>query len=116
MNLYNFTDSGESCHQLNCYFSVIILITRISGLRTFAKMSSFDFASTIAIGSILAFVVLNIDQPLLKGSLSLGGIVAFQSLFSFVVRKSKSVQKSLTNTPVALMYQEYYLTTIIKQM
>ena len=37
-------------------FGIIILITRVSGLRTFAKMSSFDFASTIAIGSILATV------------------------------------------------------------
>ena len=35
-------------------FTAIIVITRISGLRTFAKMSSFDFASTIAIGSVLA--------------------------------------------------------------
>lgn len=95
---------GKVLITLIVIFSVIILITRISGLRTFAKMSSFDFASTIAIGSILASVVLNTDQSILKGSLALGGIIAFQSLFSFVVRKSKSVQKIVTNTPVALMY------------
>lgn len=84
-------------------FTVIIIITRISGLRTFAKMSSFDFASTIAIGSILASVVLNTNQSLLKGSIALAGIVAFQSLFSYLVRKSNIFQKTFTNDPVLLM-------------
>lgn len=86
-------------------FSIIILITRISGLRTFAKMSSFDFASTIAIGSILAAVVMNTDQSILKGAVALGGIVAFQTIFSYVVRTSQSMQDLLTNDPMMLMYQ-----------
>jgi len=84
-------------------FSIIIVITRISGLRTFAKMSSFDFASTIAIGSILASVTLNTDTSLVKGAIALGGIVAFQTLFSFCVRKSQTLQSFLTNKPKLLM-------------
>ena len=86
-------------------FSIIILITRIAGLRTFAKMSSFDFASTIAIGSILASVVLNANQSLLKGAIALGGIVLFQSIFALSVRKSKRMNRLLTNAPTALMYK-----------
>jgi|AntDeeMinimDraft_5_1070356.scaffolds.fasta_scaffold00544_16 uncharacterized membrane protein YcaP (DUF421 family) len=96
-------------------FAVIILITRVSGLRTFAKMSSFDFASTIAIGSVLASVVMNTDQSLLKGGLALAGIVAFQSLFSFCVRKSKSVKKLVTNNPMMLMCQGDILEENLKK-
>jgi len=96
---------GKVIITLIVIFSVIILITRISGLRTFAKMSSFDFASTIAIGSILASVVMNTNQSLLKGAVALAGIIIFQSIFSFVVRKSSSVKKMVTNNPMALMYQ-----------
>lgn len=84
-------------------FSIIILITRISGLRTFAKMSSFDFASTIAIGSILAAVVMNTNQSLLKGTVALAGIVAFQSFFAFLVRRSDAFKNICTNDPVLLM-------------
>lgn len=84
-------------------FSIIILITRISGLRTFAKMSSFDFASTIAIGSILASIVLNTGQSLLKGAIALAGIVAFQSFFSLMVRRSDTFKNLFTNDPVLLM-------------
>lgn len=84
-------------------FTVIIIITRISGLRTFAKMSSFDFASTIAIGSILASIILNTGQSLLKGTIALAGIIAFQSLFSRLVRKNKFFRKLATNDPLLLM-------------
>jgi uncharacterized membrane protein YcaP (DUF421 family) len=84
-------------------FSIIILITRISGLRTFAKMSSFDFASTIAIGSILASVVMNEGQSIIKGAVALGTIIAFQTLFSYMKRKSEKLSALLTNTPVLIM-------------
>ncbi|CAM4146186.1 DUF421 domain-containing protein [Gillisia hiemivivida] len=84
-------------------FGVIIVITRISGLRTFAKMSSFDFASTIAIGSILAAVVMNDGQSILKGSVALSGIVIFQSLFTLMTRKSATFKKYFSNKPMLLM-------------
>lgn len=96
-------------------FSVIILITRISGLRTFAKMSSFDFASTIAMGSVLASVVMSTNNSLLKGGLALAGIVTFQSIFSYVVRKFKFFRKLLTNDPMMLMYQGKILKENLKK-
>lgn len=84
-------------------FSVIMIITRIFGLRTFAKMSSFDFASTIAVGSILASIIINNDQSILKGSIALFCIIAFQTLFSYLVRKNSWFKKLFTNKPQLLM-------------
>ncbi|OAB81854.1 DUF421 domain-containing protein [Cochleicola gelatinilyticus] len=84
-------------------FSITIILTRIFGLRTFAKMSSFDFASTIAVGSVLASIVLNKDQSILKGAIILAAIIGFQTLFSMVVRKAPWFQKLATNKPQLLM-------------
>lgn len=84
-------------------FSIIMLITRIFGLRTFAKMSSFDFASTIAVGSVLASIIINNDQSILKGALALFCIIGFQTLFSFLVRKNDWFKKLFTNKPQILM-------------
>ncbi|WP_086477534.1 DUF421 domain-containing protein [Arenibacter amylolyticus] len=84
-------------------FTGIIIITRIFGLRTFAKMSSFDFASTIAVGSILAAIVINKDQGVLKGILALVCVIGFQTLFSFLVRKNDWFKKLFTNKPQMLM-------------
>ena len=84
-------------------FTVMIIIVRVSGLRTFAKMSSFDFASTIAVGSILASVIINTEQSLFKGAVALAGIIAFQTLFALVVRKSDFFKNFATNNPLLLM-------------
>ncbi|MGB3798303.1 MAG: DUF421 domain-containing protein, partial [Lewinella sp.] len=63
-------------------FIIIVVYVRIAGLRTFAKMSSFDFASTIAIGSILAAVVMNTDTSLIKGAVALATIILFQQIYT----------------------------------
>lgn len=94
---------GKVVISILAIFTVMIIITRISGLRTFAKMSSFDFASTIAVGSVLAAVILNPGQSLLKGTIALGGIIAFQTLFSLLVRKSAFFKNLATNDPLLLM-------------
>ncbi|MGY5351057.1 DUF421 domain-containing protein [Wenyingzhuangia sp. IMCC45533] len=84
-------------------FTAMMMVTKIFGLRTFAKMSSFDFASTIAVGTILASIVLNKDQNISKGILALICVIGFQTLFSFLVRKSSTFKKVFTNKPQMLM-------------
>ncbi|BDS05470.1 hypothetical protein NT6N_05100 [Oceaniferula spumae] len=84
-------------------FVAMIGVTRFFGLRTFAKMSSFDFASTIAIGSILAAVVMNGQQSLTKGALAIAVIVLLQSVFSYLSRKSGIFRSVAQNTPILLM-------------
>ncbi|WP_046758920.1 DUF421 domain-containing protein [Kordia jejudonensis] len=84
-------------------FTIIIIITRIFGLRTFAKMSSFDFASTIAVGSVLASTIMNTNYSLTKGGIVLASIIGFQTLFSFAIRKIDFLQKAFTNKPKLIM-------------
>jgi len=95
-------------------FTVMIIIVRISGLRTFAKMSSFDFASTIAVGSVLASVVLSTDQSLFKGTVALAGIIGFQTLFAFMVRRFDLFKSIATNEPLLLMQDGKILYSNLK--
>lgn len=94
---------GKAILSILAIFTIVIVITRISGLRTFAKMSSFDFASTIAIGSILASIVLNSSQSITKGAIALGGIILFQSVFSYCKRNFEWFNNLFTNKPMLLM-------------
>ena len=41
------------------FYFCLILFTRIVGLRSFSKLSSYDLAMTVGIGSILASTVLS---------------------------------------------------------
>ena len=80
-------------------FTLVIIITRISSLRTFAKMPNIDFASTIAIGSILATVVMHPDQSILKGAVALAGVVTFQSFFYYFIENQNISENYYQRSP-----------------
>ncbi|WP_149304291.1 DUF421 domain-containing protein [Pareuzebyella sediminis] len=86
-----------------CIYFYIMLVTRFAGKRTFAKMTSFDFAVTIAMGSILADAVNKPISNLMPAFVSLALLAALQVLFSKVLSSSSSAEKLLTNTPILLM-------------
>ena len=90
---------------ISCIFIFIgvIIITRIAGLRTFAKMSSIDFASTIAIGSVIAAVIMNEDQSIMKGVAAIAFIIILQFSSSYLQRKYLWFRKLVTNKPVELL-------------
>ncbi|MTI20992.1 DUF421 domain-containing protein [Fulvivirga sp. RKSG066] len=84
-------------------YAVIIIITKLNGLRTFAKMGSFDFAITIAIGSLIASTILSGSQSLIQCIVGLSVLIGLQALVAKLRKKSKSFEKTVTNTPVLLM-------------
>ncbi len=81
----------------------IIIITRINGLRTFAKMSSFDFAITIAIGSLIASTLISKSQSVANGVVGLIILISLQALVAWIRKKSDWFEHTISNTPVLLM-------------
>jgi len=84
-------------------FIVILVITRFAGLRTFAKMSPIDFASTIAIGSILATTILSSKTSLLNGAFALGTIVFLQIVYGRLMKNFPAFHQLASNKPILLM-------------
>jgi len=84
-------------------FIIILVITRIAGLRTFAKMSPIDFASTIAIGSILATTILSSKTSLINGTFALGTIVSLQIAYGRLMKNFSAFHKLASNKPLFLM-------------
>lgn len=84
------------------YLSVIA-ITRLNGLRTFAKMSSFDFAITIAIGSIIATTMLSDSLSVATGVTGLIVLIGMQALVAFLRKQSNAFDNAISNTPLLLM-------------
>lgn len=48
------------------YASIVVLV-RVSGKRTLASMNAFDFIVNIALGSLLASLILSRDVPIVDG-------------------------------------------------
>ncbi|MFX0547462.1 DUF421 domain-containing protein [Roseovarius sp. S1116L3] len=82
----------------------VILLARVNGLRSFSKMSSFDFALTVAAGSVLATMMTSAKTPW-PGLVAL--IVLFASRYVIsAMRRNWSWAESLTdNTPLMLYYE-----------
>lgn len=87
---------------IGIYFA-IILLTRLVGKRSFSKMSSFDFAITVAIGSVIASTILPYDVNLIEGFLGLLTIYILQLILAHI-RKYPIVQSLVDNKPFLLMY------------
>lgn len=59
------------------YVALIVLL-RIVGKRSLSKLNAFDFVVTIALGSILATIILNKQTALLEGVLALALLAGLQ--------------------------------------
>lgn len=86
---------------LGIYIS-LILFTRLAGVRTFSKMSSFDFAVTVAIGSLIASTILTKNPPLLQAITAMGGLFLIQMIIA-QFRDTDLVRKIVDNKPILLM-------------
>lgn len=83
-------------------YVALIFLTRISGVRSFSKLSSFDFAITVAIGSLLASTIISKDPPLLLAIVALSSLFAIQMLVASL-RNNNFVSKLVNNKPLLLM-------------
>lgn len=90
-----------SLSTLGIYIAVI-LFTRVFGKRSLSKMSSFDFAMTVAVGSLIATTALSPSVSLLDGIVGLFMIYFFQLSAAFL-RRYKPFRKAIDNSPLLLM-------------
>ena len=95
-------------------YLAIIVYTRLSGKRSFSKMSSVDFAMTIAIGSIIASVILTSSISLTEGLIALGAVYILQ-MFTSILRLVKPLQKLFDNKPLLLMDGDKVLVDNLKK-
>ncbi|WP_201529729.1 MULTISPECIES: DUF421 domain-containing protein [Psychrobacter] len=105
---------GISLSALGFYLG-LMLFTRLMGLRSFSKLSSYDFAMTIAIGSILASTVTSDSPSLLQGLLAVGVLFVIQAFISMIRRKVKPIKTLLDNQPVILMAHGEYFGDNLKE-
>lgn len=83
-------------------FVSIVLLTRIIGLRSFAKFTAYDFAFTVAIGSILSSILTS-STSLIHGVTAIGSLLILTYIFSILQRNSSFINNIISNKPLLLM-------------
>jgi uncharacterized membrane protein YcaP (DUF421 family) len=82
-------------------FAAVIVATRIGGLRSFSKMSAFDFAMTVAVGSLIATVAVT-EASLATGLVGLVVLYGVQVAVA-ILRRRTGFEHAVDNVPVLLM-------------
>lgn len=84
-------------------YAAILMYTRIFGLKSFSKMTGFDFLNTLAIGSLLAMTVSTAKPAPLLGALLIGLLYFINYLITIARYKSSAVESAIENSPLFLM-------------
>jgi uncharacterized membrane protein YcaP (DUF421 family) len=82
-------------------YVAVIVLTRLAGVRSLAKMSSFDFAATVAVGSTVSSAALG-STPLANGVLVL--VMLFGMQYVVATTRRRGLLRGLAdNAPILLM-------------
>lgn len=84
-------------------YLALVALLRITGVRSLAKLNAFDFAVTVAIGSILASSVVSKSLSLGGAVVAMAMLLGAQYLMAVLIRRSARVRQVVTARPVLLV-------------
>lgn len=90
-------------------YAAIVVLVRISGKRTLASMNAFDFIVNVALGSLLATIVLSRDVPVVDGVAAFLVLLGLQFAVSWSSARSDRVARLVRSEPRFLVYNGEFL-------
>lgn len=90
-------------------YAALVLLLRGAGKRTLSKMSAFDLVITMALGSVLATVILSKDVVLAEGVLAFVVLISLQFLITWLSVRSEFVRKLVKAEPRLLLHRGEFL-------
>lgn len=94
----------------------VVVAVRILGLRTFSKMTAFDFVATVATGSLLAAAATASSwTSFFQTGLAIAVLLALQAGLAQARVKSDRLRDIMGNTPVILMENGEFCENALQQ-
>lgn len=93
----------------------LILLLRVSGKRTLAKLNAFDLIVTVALGSTLASVLLSKTVPLAEGLTGLILLVLLQYGVAWLSVRSECFSDLVKSEPTLLLRDGVFLDAALQR-
>lgn len=90
-------------------YAATVLLLRASGKRTLSKMNMFDFIVTIALGSILATMLISKETTLAQGLAGVGSLILLQFAVTSLSVRSPAFGRLIKAEPRLLFSDGIYL-------
>lgn len=81
----------------------LVLFLRISGKRTLSKLNAFDLVVTVALGSILATILLDEAVPLFEGLVAFAVLIGLQFVITWSSVRWKLWARAVRSEPTVLV-------------
>jgi uncharacterized membrane protein YcaP (DUF421 family) len=95
-------------------YASLVLLLRVSGKRSLAKLNAFDLVVTVALGSILATILLNRSIVLAEGVVALLLLVGLQYLIAFISVRSPRFSALIRSEPSLLLHRGRFLEAALR--
>ena len=95
-------------------YIALVFWLRVSGKRTLSKWNVFDFVVTIALGSILASVIISKSVPLLEGILAFVVLIGLQYIITWLSVRSSKFAALIKAKPTLLFSNGEYCHSALK--
>lgn len=92
----------------------LVIFLRISGKRTLSKMNAFDLVVTVALGSILATILLTEKVALAEGLTAFFILITMQYTVAWLSVRSQKISELIKSNPQLLYYEGAFLRDIMK--
>lgn len=86
-------------------YVTLVLVLRVSGKRTLAKLNAFDLIVTVALGSTLASVLTSQTVAWAQGALAFALLVALQYAVTWLSVRSPRVRGLVRSEPTLLVHR-----------
>lgn len=96
-------------------YGSLVLILRLSGNRSLAKLNIFDFVVTIALGSTLATVLLSSDVSFAEGALAFVMLAGLQWVVSWLSVRAGWFGNLIRSEPRLVMREGEFLEQAMRQ-
>lgn len=95
-------------------YAALVVLLRISGKRTLAKMNAFDLVVTVALGSTLATILLTESVALAEGVTAFVTLVGLQYAVAWASVRSSRVSGLVKSEPRMLLYRGEMLRAALR--
>lgn len=86
----------------SAYLTVVVIL-RLTGKRTLAKLNAFDLVVTVALGSTLATILLSSDVSWTEGAVGLLVLAVLQSVVAWATTRRPRLRAVVTARPTLLL-------------
>lgn len=84
-------------------YAALLLIVRVAGKRTLSQFNAYDFVVTVALGSILATILLSSDVSFVEGAVALAILATLQFLLAYLTRRVSWIRKIVSAGPTVVV-------------